>query len=151
MKRLFVTFVVVLGLTGAAQAMERPLKKIAANQPVPDTMDALESAVVNAGARVFARVNHGAGAASIDQELAPSELLVFGNPKIGTPAMQADPRAGLFLPLKVLVYQDANGQVWLAYEDPAEMLGDLDIPSDAPFLAAMTGALGKLTSAAAGE
>ena len=56
----------------------------------------------------------------------PAQLLIFGNPALGTPAMQADPLAGLFLPLRVLVYRDGAGQVWLAYEDPADMLGDLD-------------------------
>ena len=83
-------------------------------------------------------------------ELADAELLIFGNPKLGTPAMQADMHAGIFLPLRVLVYADADGQTWLAYEDPREMLDDLSIPADAPFLGAMEGALKKLTGAAAG-
>lgn len=63
--------------------------------------------------------------------------------------MQADMRAGLYLPLRVLAYKDAEGQVWLTYEDPAEMLSTLDIPADAGFIAKMQGAVGKLTAAAA--
>ena len=84
--------------------------------------------------------------------MAPSQLLIFGNPKLGTPAMQDDPLAGLFLPMKVLVYRDGAGQVWLAYEDPKEMLGDLGgIAVDAPYVEVMTGALAKLTAKAAGN
>nr|WP_231125846.1 DUF302 domain-containing protein [Roseovarius gahaiensis] len=113
-------------------------------------MDALEAAVTGAGATVFARVDHAAGAANVDMELAPSELLIFGNPKLGTTAMQDNPLAGLYLPLKVLVYEDAQGQVWLAYEDPEESLDDLPgINEGAGYIAKMQGALGNLTAKAA--
>jgi uncharacterized protein (DUF302 family) len=114
-------------------------------------MDRLETKVKGAGATVFARVDHAAGAASVDMQMAPSQLLIFGNPKLGTPAMQADPLAGLYLPLKVLVYEDASGSVWLAYQAPSETFDDLAIPKDAGFLAKMSGALNKLTMAAASE
>ena len=125
--------------------------KVAAAGDVASTMDALVGAVEGAGATVFARVDHAGGAAGVGMELAPSQLLIFGNPKLGTPAMQDDALAGLFLPLKVLVYEDAAGKTWLAYEDPAEMLDDLDgIPEGAPYVQMMTGALGKLTAKAAG-
>ncbi|WP_306115730.1 MULTISPECIES: DUF302 domain-containing protein [unclassified Roseovarius] len=125
--------------------------KVKASGDVASTMDALEAAVTGAGATVFARVDHAGGAAKVDLELAPEQLLIFGNPKLGTPAMQDDPLAGLYLPLKVLVYQDADGQTWLAYEDPAEMLEDLNVPADAEYLKKMTGALAKLTGKAAGS
>ncbi len=70
---------------------------------------------------------------------------------LGTPAMQDDLLAGLYLPLRVLVYQDAAGQVWLAYDDPEKMFEDLDnIGDDAGYVAKMKGALGKLTAHAAG-
>uniref|UniRef100_UPI003B51DCC3 DUF302 domain-containing protein n=1 Tax=Roseovarius indicus TaxID=540747 RepID=UPI003B51DCC3 len=125
--------------------------KVRATGDVATTMSALEAAVEGAGATVFARVDHGAGAQGAGLELGPSQLLIFGNPKLGTPAMQANPLAGLFLPLKVLVYEDAGGQVWLAYEAPEETLDDLDgIDDDADYVARMTGALRKLTQAAAG-
>ncbi|WP_291732464.1 DUF302 domain-containing protein [Leisingera sp. F5] len=125
------------------------LIKVPSQKPVAETMDALQAAVEGAGATVFVRVDHAAGAQKAELELAGSQLLIFGNPKLGTPAMQADMRAGLYLPLKVLAYEDAEGQVWLTYEDPAEMLSPLDIPKDAGFIAKMQGALGKLTAAAA--
>ncbi len=124
--------------------------RVAAEGDVSAVMDRLETAVTGAGATVFARVDHGQGAASVEMELADAELLIFGNPRLGTPAMQADIHAGIFLPLRVLVYADAEGQTWLAYEAPREMLGDLAIPADAPFLGVMEGALQNLTGAAAG-
>jgi uncharacterized protein (DUF302 family) len=115
-------------------------------------MDALQAAVEGAGATVFARVDHAGGAESAGMDLAASQLLIFGNPKLGTPAMQDDALAGLFLPLKVLVYEDADGRVWLAYEDPEETLDDLPgISDDAGYIAKMRMALGKLTEKAASK
>lgn len=143
----------VIGLLAAGiavPAMAEDIVRVEAAGPVAEVMDRLESAVTGAGATVFARVDHGAGAESVGTPIGASQLLIFGNPALGTPAMQADPIAGLYLPLKVLAYEDAEGGVWLAYEDPAETFEDLDIPADAEFLAKMSGALGKLTAAAAG-
>ncbi|GAB5439574.1 DUF302 domain-containing protein [Falsiruegeria mediterranea] len=137
----------LLAITGGA-AMAQDIIKVKTDKTVQGAMDALETVVGNAGATVFARVDHAAGAGTVDLELADSQLLVFGNPKLGTPAMQVDPLAGLFLPLKVLAYQDAEGQVWLAYEDPKHTMSDLDGVSDAPVIEKMQGALKKLTTAA---
>ena len=132
-------------------AGESALVKVKSAGDVEATMDALQSAVEGAGATVFARVDHAGGAQMAGMELAPEQLLIFGNPKLGTPAMQDDPLAGLHLPLRVLVYQDADGQVWLAYEDPSKSLIELDgIEADAAYLSKMSGALSKLTAAAAG-
>ncbi|WP_235927797.1 DUF302 domain-containing protein [Falsiruegeria mediterranea] len=137
----------LLAITGGA-AMAQDIIKVKTDKTVQGAMDALETVVGNAGATVFARVDHAAGAVKVDLELADSQLLVFGSPKLGTPAMQVDPLAGLFLPLKVLAYQDADGQVWLAYEDPKHTMSDLDGVSDAPVIEKMQGALKKLTTAA---
>ena len=89
-------------------------------------------------------------AQSIGADVGASQLLVFGNPKVGTPAIQDDPVSGLFLPMKVLVYEDATGKVMIAYEEPAKMLGRLGgVSEDAAYIQAMTGALGKFTDAVA--
>ena len=125
------------------------LIRVKTDKSVGEAMDALEAAVTNAGATVFSRVDHAAGAAGVGMELADSQLLIFGNPKLGTPAMQADPLAGLYLPLKVLAYSDDDGQVWLVYENPTETMEDLKTPEDAPVFGKMQGALKKLTGAAA--
>ena len=141
----------VLGLLAMPAWAADHIVKVRSGADVAATADALEAAVTGAGATVFARVDHAGGAASAGMNLAPSQLLVFGNPKLGTPAMQDDALAGLYLPMKVLVYEDADDQVWLAYEDPADMLGGLEgIPEGAEYVGKMTGALGKLTEQAAG-
>ncbi|MEQ8877258.1 MAG: DUF302 domain-containing protein [Phycisphaerales bacterium] len=146
----------VLVLGGAVWAApgwadDDDIERVKAAGDVEATMAALEQAVEGAGATVFAKVDHGAGAEGAGLELGASQLLIFGNPKLGTPAMQANPLAGLYLPLKVLVYEDADGQVWLAYEEPEEMLDELDgIDDDDAYIGKMTGALAKLTEAAAG-
>lgn len=115
---------------------------------VAETIDRLEAAVTGAGATVFARIDHSAGAVNAGLELPPSQLLVFGNPKLGTPAMQDAASAGLDLPLRVLAYQDSDGAVHVVYHDPTTLAATHGIASDAPYLQKMTGALDKLTGKA---
>ena len=151
MKQLLAGMALAIMAQGV-QASEDDIMRVSASGDVTTTMDALQTAVEGAGATVFARVDHAGGAEAVGMDLASSQLLIFGNPKLGTPAMQDDALAGLFLPLKVLVYEDAEGQVWLAYEDPEETLEDLPgISDDAGYIAKMRGALGKLTAKAAGK
>jgi uncharacterized protein (DUF302 family) len=83
------------------------------------TMDRFEDLVRKRGLNVFARIDHAAGAAKIGKPLRPTELLIFGNPQGGTPFMECSQSVGIDLPLKALVWQDALGQVWLGYNDPA--------------------------------
>ena len=115
---------------------------------VTDAMDRLESAVSSAGATVFARVDHAQGATDAGMYLPESQLLIFGNPQLGTLAMQDDPRAGLFLPMKVLIYDD-EGTTRIVWQEPEEMFDDLEIDDDAEYLTKMEEALDKLTDAAA--
>lgn len=146
------TWITAIGLAVLPGLAVGEIVKVKAQGDVTETMDALEAAVNGAGATVFARVDHAGGAASVGMDLPPGQLLVFGNPRLGTPAMQADPLAGLHLPLRVLVYQDGAGQAWLAYQDPAAALSELEgIADDAPYLEKMRGALGNLTERAAGN
>lgn len=118
---------------------------------VAQTIDKLEAAVTAAGATVFARVDHAAGAEKVELDLRPTQLLIFGNPKLGTPAMQDGQTAGLDLPLRVLAYADAEGVVHVAYHDPAELAATHGLPADAAYIKMMTGALDKLTGAAIAE
>lgn len=150
MKRFLAAAAIILvGLP--ALASDDEIIKVKSTGNVAITMDRLETTVIEAGATVFARVDHAAGAASVDLALDPSQVLIFGNPKMGTAAMQDDPVAGLFLPMKVAVYQDGAGETWLAYENPKEMFDDTSISDDADYIKMMTGALAKLTALAAGE
>ena len=84
-----------------------------------ETMKRLEAEVKAKGLTVFAHVDHAAGAAAVDMPLRPTDLLIFGNAKGGTPLMQSVQSIGIDPPLKMLVSQDAEGVTWISYNDPA--------------------------------
>ncbi len=84
-----------------------------------ETMDRLENLLQQKGMTIFARIDHAAGAKKVGKTLRPTELLIFGNPQGGTPFMECTQTVGIDLPLKALVWEDASGQVWLGYNDPA--------------------------------
>ena len=141
---------VIIAMAGAAMAGENGIVRKEAASGVVETVDQLVATMEAAGLTIFARVDHGAGAVSIGEDVGASQLLIFGNPKVGTPAIKDDPVSGLFLPLKVLVYEDGTGKTMIAYEDPGEMLGQLGgVSGDAPYLAVMTGALARFTDGVA--
>jgi uncharacterized protein (DUF302 family) len=86
---------------------------------VKDTVDRLAADMTAKGMTVFARIDHAQGASEAGLALRPTELLIFGNAKGGTPLMQSRQAIGIDLPLKALAFEDANGTVWLCYNDPA--------------------------------
>ncbi|MGC1105766.1 MAG: DUF302 domain-containing protein [Candidatus Acidiferrales bacterium] len=85
---------------------------------VPETLDRLGDALQAKGIRVFARIDHSGEAEKVGLKMPPTQLLIFGNPKGGTPVMLAAPTAAIDLPLKALAWQDREGKVWLSYNDP---------------------------------
>lgn len=115
---------------------------------VSETIDGLESAVSDAGATVFARVDHAAGAESVGKSIPDATLLIFGNPALGTLAMEDDIRAGLMLPLRVLAYADADGNTQMTWTPAEDLMAGLDIAPDAEVIARINGALGALTDKA---
>ena len=82
------------------------------------TMDRLDAEIRAKGLNVFARIDHASGAAEVGLTLAPTELIIFGNARGGTPLMQSVQTIGIDLPLKALVWQDASGKTWLSYNEP---------------------------------
>lgn len=107
-----------------------------------DTMDRMEGIVKQKGMNVFARIDHAAGAAKIGKTLRPTEVLIFGNPQGGTPFMECAQSVGIDLPIKALVWQDAAGQTWLGYNDPAFLArrhGAADCPAAAGMAKALAG------------
>lgn len=86
---------------------------------VAETLDQLTGVLEAKGIRVFARVDHSGEAEKVGMEMPPTQLLIFGNPKGGTPVMLAAPTSAIDLPLKALAWQDAEGKVWLSYNDVA--------------------------------
>jgi nucleotide-binding universal stress UspA family protein/uncharacterized protein (DUF302 family) len=103
-----------------------------------ETMERLEAAIRGQGITVFARIDHSGGAAGVGMPLRFTQLLIFGNPKGGTPLMQSRQTIGIDLPLKFLVWQDERGDVWVGYDDPAYLAarhGITDRPDDVSVLA----------------
>jgi uncharacterized protein (DUF302 family) len=114
-----------------------------------ETMDRLEAEVKAKGITVFARIDHAAGAAEVGLSLRPTEVLIFGNPKGGTPLMQAVQTIGIDLPLKALVWQDASGVTWLSYNDPSWLAKRHGLGNEvAAAVSGMTAALAAVTKAA---
>lgn len=104
-------------LTSSAGAAEG-LISIKSPYSPKETVDRLENIVKQRSLNVFARVDHAAGASEVGMSLRPTELLIFGNPQGGTPFMECAQSVGIDLPLKALVWQDGDNQVWLSYNDP---------------------------------
>ena len=115
---------------------------------VTETLDRLEAVLESKDIGVMARIDHSANAESVDLELRSTQLLIFGNPAVGTKLMQAEQTMGIELPMKALAYEDAEGQVWLAYEDPAVFAARRGLPADHEVVRKVAGALDKLTGAA---
>ena len=116
------------------------------------TIDRLETALKSGGATIFARIDHAAGAADAKLDLRPTELLIFGNPKGGTPLMQSQQTIGIDLPLKALAWDDAAGKTWLSYNDPVWLASRHAVGADAAkgadgLAMALTNATAKATTA----
>jgi len=84
----------------------------------PDTADRLEAILGAAGMTVFARIDHAAGAQKAGKSMRPTLLLIFGNPKVGTPLMLCSPSIAIDLPQKALIWEDSDGKTWISYNDP---------------------------------
>lgn len=115
------------------------------------TMDRLENALKQKGVGIVARVDHAAAAQKADLTLRPTQVLIFGNPKLGTPLMHTNQRIGLDLPLKVLAWEDEKGQTWLTYEKPDEMAERHKVKEPAEIIKKMTGVLDAVTNEAAAK
>ena len=122
------------------------LTTIPSNFGPKETMERLAAEVRSHGMIVFARIDHAAGAAETGLVLLPTELIIFGNARAGTPLMQAEQTVGLDLPLKALVWQDAAGKTWLSYNEPGWIArrhnvasGEASVNNMASMLAVVTG------------
>jgi uncharacterized protein (DUF302 family) len=114
-----------------------------------ETMDRFEAQVRAKGMTVFCRIDHAAGAHEVGLELAPAELLIFGNARAGTRLMQLSPASAIDLPLKALVWADAENTTWLAYNEPEWIARRHDLSAEADAtVTAMASALAALCKAA---
>ncbi|MEX2127149.1 MAG: DUF302 domain-containing protein [Xanthobacteraceae bacterium] len=133
---LAVIFAVAIGATAHAELVRKE-----SPYPVKETIDRLEAAIKQRGLAVIARVDHSGAANKAGLELRPTELIIFGSAAVGTPLMQAQQTMGLSLPMKALSWQDAAGQVWLGYDEPATMAAERRVPADHPVLKKIDDAL----------
>ena len=145
MKNPLAKVFMVLALSIPTLASAEVIKKASAHS-VKDTMDKFEALVKSKCLGVFARVDHKKNAMGVDLEMNEAEVLIFGNPKAGTVLMKKDPATALDLPLKVAVYADNDGKVWLSYRNPQDLASDYTL-AGVPVLGKVEGALDKLTTA----
>ena len=124
------------------------LTTVTSKLSVKDTADKFAQLVEAKGLTLFARIDHAANAKGVDLELAPTELVLFGNPNVGTKLMQCAPTVAIDLPQKALIWEDDDGQVWLGYNDPAHLAQRHNIEGCDEVLKKVSGALGNFAKAA---
>jgi len=146
MKQLAIGLIPLV-LAGVALA-EEPLVVKPSENSVDVTLDRLEAIVAEKGFRVVARVDHAAAADEVGEPLRPTQVLIFGNPAVGTALMQSRQRVALDLPVRVAAWEDAEGQVWMGYTDPEQLAARYGIGDRDAVIEKMTGALGAFTTAA---
>ncbi len=143
MKHISILFILCFTLISSSAALSADgLVALESSYSAVETMTRFETIAKNKGLNVFARINHAAGAEKVGKTLRPTEVLIFGNPQGGTPFIECAQTVGIDLPLKVLVWEDVTGQVWLGYNDPLYLAKRHG--------AAQCSAAGKLSKALAG-
>lgn len=124
------------------------LVRLESNYSVQETADRFEEFAIKKGANIFARINYHENAASVDLEMRPTELIIFGNPKVGTPLMNCAQEVGIDLPLKVLIYENEDKKVLITYNDPNYFKTRHKIIGCETILTKMSGMLSSLSAAA---
>jgi uncharacterized protein (DUF302 family) len=149
MCKIFRKYSYLLFLLAFGVQAETGLVNVASRYDVNETADRFISAVEQEGLKIFARIDHAAGAAEVGKALRPTQLVIFGSPKVGTALISSDQRVGIDLPLKMLVWRDKEGQVWLSYNNPDHLFGRFGIENRKPVKEKMTQVLKKLVTQAA--
>ena len=116
---------------------------------VPETVARLKALLAQKGIEVFAHIDHAAGAREVGLPLRPTQVLIFGNPKAGTPLMQSRQTVGLELPLRALAWEDEEGKAWLTYRRVADLAGQYRVTGGDEAVQALDDGLGALARAAA--
>lgn len=116
--RKILLVIALFGLFSTGLHANEGMISVKSAHSVAVTADRLEKILAGKGMTVFKRIDHAAGAAKVGKELRPTELVIFGNPKVGTPLMQCSHSIAIDLPQKALIWEDDGGQVWFSYNDP---------------------------------
>ncbi|WP_373959542.1 DUF302 domain-containing protein [Vibrio gigantis] len=146
MKKLLPPCAILLSASFSVAASDG-LIKYQSNYSVKETADRFEEIAKSKGLTLFARIDHQKNASNVDLELRPTEVIIFGNPKVGTPLMQCAQEVAIDLPQKVLVSEDANKKVWLSYNDPNYLLNRHAINGCDEVIKKISGVLSKLSEA----
>lgn len=139
----------VAGLSSSSLSERTPmlLSKVSENN-FSTTVEKIQAAIDSRGFKTFAVIDHAAGAASIDKELRPTTLFIFGNPNGGTPLMQSVQTMGIELPLRMLAYENADGQIVLSWFDMSHIFEEYDVSGRDAILSKITGALSAIAEEA---
>jgi len=113
-----------------AQAKDNGIITIPSNHSVDETVERLRGILTAKGVMLFALVDHSGEAEKAGLKMPPTKLLIFGSPKAGTPVMLASPSIAIDLPLKILVWEDASGKVWVSYNSPQFLKERHSVPDD---------------------
>ncbi len=150
MMRTFSAGLVALMVT-AVPATSQMLTTMESKFAVKETGDRLAAELEKRGIRVAARIDHAAGAKAAGLDMPPTEVIMFGNPRLGTPLMLAQPSVAIELPMKMLIWQDKSGKVMIGYTPPSDLKARYQINGVDEPLNMMTGALSGLAKAATGQ
>ena len=147
MKKIFTSVLLGLAVSFSAFA-DNGLVSVRSSHDVQATADKLVKVLQSKGLTIFARINHSAGAKKAGLSLPPTQLVIFGNPKVGTPLMKCARTTGIDLPQKALIWEDAAGQTWFTYNDPAYLSKRHGLDACAKVIGKITGILAKFSKAA---
>ncbi|MCK4865418.1 MAG: DUF302 domain-containing protein [Gammaproteobacteria bacterium] len=151
MKHILVLLSLVAFIPAMSMASDKGLVNKKSPFSVKVTLDRLENVLRKKGITIVTRWSHHAGARKAGIPLRPTELLIFGNPKMGSHFFTSNQSAGIDLPMKALAWKDKKGQVWLTYNDPTYIAKRHGIDNRPAIVKKMTGALNKLTNVAIGQ
>lgn len=147
-KILFGIFTILASCSAVAS---ESIISVESNYSVKVTADRFDELVKSAGLTLFARINHSQNASTVNLELAPTEVIIFGNPMVGTPLMQCSKTVAIDLPQKALFWQDSDGKVFLSYNDPQYLKVRHSIDGCEGVLDTMSGVLDRLSKAATSD
>ncbi len=147
MQKIALYIAALMMLTVVAHG-DNGLVNVKSAHDVVTTANRLEKVLAAKGMKVFMRINHAQGAASVGTKLRPTELVVFGNPKVGSPLMACNQTTGIDLPQKALIWEDAQSQVWLSYNNPKYIDKRHNLAGCAKVIDKVTNALANFAKAA---
>jgi uncharacterized protein (DUF302 family) len=134
--RMWQLFVLLAGVAVPALAAINPIEKkngivdVPSNHSVDETVERIKSILQSKGITLFALIDHSGEAEKVGMKMPPTKLLIFGSPKAGTPLMLAAPSIAIDLPLKILVWEDSEGKVWVSYNSPEYLMERHGLPQD---------------------